>query len=439
MPANKQNDPNFFSGAGINEVDYDINGNPTGTMPVRTTGETQATPAGGFFKSWLATPAGPAKNDVFSSQNVDALGNQTGGTATEDAPVKAPTKSGVGAGTTKNALTSVNSEDNPTPTKPTGPASAINTSAAALNQLITTQPNQLDQYASYTYSISWYLLSPTQYNAMGDAQKGNTAGWQLLMQSGGAPVKGRSPAFPVDYYMDDLEIESVIPFGGTNMANSATNIRFKVTEPNGITLLQSIFNAVVDVYKNDSQAQTNTSNNGAPAAKASTGTETPNYLAAQYCLVIQFYGYDSAGKLVAPAKGAFSTTGEYGQSAVIIKYYPFRIMDIKFQVANKIIEYSITGKSIPQSYNNTTDRGTIPFPFTMTGETVEQLLTGSPVASGQTSTGTGTADKGARKTTPEPVNKSTVSAQAIVAATGTDINAVNPEGMAFGGGGLSGA
>jgi hypothetical protein len=435
MPANKQNDPNFFSGTGINEVDYDINGNPTGTMPVRTTGETQATPAGGFFKSWLAAPTGTVKNDVFSSQNVDALGNQTGGVATADEPVKAPTKSGVGAGTTNNALTSVNSDNNP---KPTGPASAVNTSAAALNQLITTQPNQLDQYTSYTYNIAWYLLSPTQYNAMADAQKANTSGWQLLMQSGGAPVKGRSPAFPVDYYMDDLEIESVIPFGGTNMANSATNIRFKVTEPNGITLLQSIFNAVVGVYKNDSQSQTNTSNNGAPAAKAPTGAETPNYLAAQYCLVIEFFGYDQNGKLVAPAKGAFSTTGGYGQSAVIVKYYPFRIMEIKFQVANKIIEYSITGKSIPQSYNNTTDRGTIPFPFTMTGQTVEQLLNGSPGASGQTSLGTGTstADPGTRKTTPEPVNKSTVSAQAIVAATGTDINAVNPEGMAFGGGGL---
>ena len=50
MASNKQNNPNFFSGAGITEIEYDINGNPTGTMPVRTTGETQATPAGGFSK-----------------------------------------------------------------------------------------------------------------------------------------------------------------------------------------------------------------------------------------------------------------------------------------------------------------------------------------------------------------------------------------------------
>ena len=275
---------------------------------------------------------------------------------------------------------------------------------AALNQLIATQPNQLDQYASYTYNIAWYLLSPTQYAAMVDSQKADTAGWQLLMQSGGAPIKGRSPAFPVDYYMDDLEINSRTPGGGTNRANSALDLRFKVTEPNGITLLESIFSALKTVYKNDKQSQTNTSNNGASVANSSDNTGTPNYLAAQYCLVIEFFGYDQNGKLVAPAKGAFSTTGGYGQAAVIKKYYPFRIMDIKFQVANRAIEYQITGMSLPQSYASTTDRGTIPFPFTLTGQTVEQLLNGSPAASGKTSasSGTSTADPGARKTTTEP-------------------------------------
>jgi hypothetical protein len=79
-------------------------------------------------------------------------------------------------------------------------------------------------------------------------------------------------------------------------------------------------------------------------------------------------------------------------------------MDIKFQVANRAIEYQITGMSLPQSYASTTDRGTIPFPYTLTGQTVEQLLNGSPAASGKTSASSGTskADPGARKTTPAP-------------------------------------
>jgi hypothetical protein len=431
MAANKQNNPNFFSGAGITEIEYDINGNPTGTMPVRTTGETQATPAGGFFKSWFATPAGPAKNDVFSSQNVDALGNQTGPSTADDAPRKAPTSSGTGAGTSSTSAKSVGADNNP------GPAggstkqvlAVFNTSA---NQNITTQPNQLDQYASYTYGISWYVLTPAQYNAMEKAQKANVAGWQLLMQSGGAPAKGRSPAFPVDYYMDDLEISSKLWGGGKNAANNAVDIRFKVTEPNGITLIQSIFNAVKTAYGSASQAQqsattSTAASNNATTAKSpnNTSTDAPNYLLAQYCLVIQFYGYDKDGKLVAPAKG--SNSGSYGQQAVITKYYPFRITDIKFQVANKAVEYLITGKPIPMAYNSSTDRGTVPHDFTMTGQTVEQLLNGQPTTATATSD---TADKGARKTTPAPLTKDSVSSTALM-ATGADYNVTTDQGMAF--------
>jgi hypothetical protein len=120
-------------------------------------------------------------------------------------------------------------------------------------------------------------------------------------------------------------------------------------------------------------------------------------------VVIEFFGYDSQGNLVAPVKGTFSTNtsvaGGYGQTAPIIKYYPFILEDIKFQIANRAIEYLITGVAAPYAMNSNTDRGTIPFPFTMTGQTVEQLLNGSPVASSAAAAG----ESGTRKTTPVPV------------------------------------
>ena len=416
MPANKQNNPNFFNGAGINEIDYDINGNPTGAMPVRTTGETQATPAGGFFKSWLAAPTGTVKNDVFSSQNVDALGNQGGPSATDDAPVKAPTQKGVGTGTGQQG-----SDDTPGPnTASTQQALAVFSTSNA-NQLIPTQPNQLDQYASYTYGISWYVLSEAQFKTMAKTQQANVAGWQLLMQSGGAPVKGRSPAFSVDYYMDDLEISSKIWGGGKNAANNAVDIKFRVTEPNGITLIQSLFNAVKSVY--------------VAAPTTSGSTDAPNYLTAQYCLVIQFYGYDADGNLVSPAKGTYNTSGGYGQTAVITKYYPFTLTDIKFTITkDKAIEYSIFGKPIPMKYNSSTDRGTIPHAFTMTGQTVNQLLNGKPI----TTQNTASDGRNTKPTPPVLVKDLPMKQQAAIAA-GTDPNAVNDQGMAFGGGGLTGA
>jgi hypothetical protein len=365
MPANRQNNPNFFGNVNLFS---NVTGTPSFADQVKTTKQSQATPADNF---------GVIAPDTW-----------------EDAPKNAPTQAGVGAAR----------DDGTTPTGPTRQL-AVSTSAASLDQFVSTQPNQLDQYASYTYSISWYVLSPTQYNNAIQTQVANVAGWQLLMQSAGAPVKGRSPAFPVDYYMDDLEIESVIPFGGNPGANSANKIRFKVTEPNGITLIQSLYNAVKLVYKNSQQLSTSASASG-----------TPNYLEAQYCLIIQFYGYDSNGNLVAPAKGSDSG---YGQKAVIVKYYPFRLLDIKFSIANRAIEYQISGVAIPYSYAGSTDRGTVPFSFNMTGQTVDQLLNGSPAAS---SAGTNTADPGARPTPKRAPPNPTVSVNDIRASAGVNVN-----------------
>ena len=320
-----------------------------------------------------------------------------------DSAVRAPTQGGVGAGKSPNPSASVNADDNPLPTQAT---IAANVSTAALNQLIPTQPNQLDQYGSYTYSLGWYLLSPAQFNGMMRSGKPNVSGWQLLMQSGGAPIAGRSAAFPDDYYMDDLEITTKTPLGGTGLAHSAVDLRFKVTEPNGITLIENLFQAVQSVYGNAQQAQTSTQgpdlvgeSYAVPGvvAKSPTTTKTVNYLQAQYCLVIQFFGYDSSGNLIAPATGSLASGATAtSQSAVIIKYYPFRLVDIRFQLANRAVEYTITAKPVGQSYGFVTDRGTVPFGFTMTGDTVQQLLNGPKTSV--------PADTGARTSRPAPTS-----------------------------------
>jgi hypothetical protein len=100
---------------------------------------------------------------------------------------------------------------------------------------------------------------------------------------------------------------------------------------------------------------------------------------------------------------------------VITKYYPFTLTDIKFTVANKAIEYSIFGKPIPMKYNSSTDRGTVPHAFTMTGQTVNQLLNGKPI------TTRNTTDAGARKDQPTPPNTG-ASVNDIRTSAGVDIN-----------------
>ena len=369
------------------------------------------------YAAWAAAgkpESGPEKQAVVDALNTSQAAQQATVNAMnndpQDTPVAPPnagqiakddgpttnSSPGAGAGTTNNAATSVGADDNPGASKTTAQQVINQAFGTATNSRIITQPNVLDQYASYTYSISWYLLSPAQYNSLYTSMKVNTVGWQLLMQSGGIPVGNRNQFFPVDYYMDDLEIDSVVPLHGTNMINSATELKWKVTEPNGITLIEQLYKAVKSV---------------------TTGTPNPNYLTAQHCLVIQFYGYDSQGNLVAPATGQTTTTGQLSNTnpkSVIQKYYPCVVTDIKFRVANKAIEYSVSAKPLVHFYNASTDRGTIPFAFSLSGQTVAQLLVGGTVSAADIAQ----FEPGARQERPTPSSASIPpSAPAIVPPT----------------------
>lgn len=254
--------------------------------------------------------------------------------------------------------------DDNTPVNTTQTANIIN---AQFSRRITPRANVLDQYASYTYALSWYLLTPDQYNGMMRSGKKNVSTWSLLMQSAGAPtqrsgggVAGRNPNFGLDYYMDDLEIDTLIPLKGTGAALSATDIRFRVTEPNGLTLLNNLYKAVSQLYK-----QANVSGK-------------PNYVMAQYCMAVRFYGYDQNGDLVKPGRsGTNAQTNVTDPRAIVEKFYPFVITNIKFRLQNKVIEYYVEGKPIPYFANKSQDRGTIPFAFELSGQTLSQILVGN--------------------------------------------------------------
>ena len=300
--------------------------------------------------------------------------------ARDDGPQQAPTSGGVGAGTSPNASDSRNPDNTPPPSRSTTQQD-INTTFAS--QAISPRPNVLDQYASYTYAIAWWLLTPEQYNNLGSgrarAPVPNTANWSLLIQSGGAPTAGRNAAFPDDFYFDDLEIETVLPGKGTGLSNSATSIRFKVVEPNGLTLVERLFQAVSRAYSNPSPAAGVATGFAAPgdedAQQVPFRQQIPNYGAAQYCLTIEFYGYDSQGNLVAPATGNSGT----GPQAVIKKYYPFLLKNITFRTVDNQVEYMVEAAPVPYDTGTGQARGTIPFNFGLAGTTVSQLLQGGPL------------------------------------------------------------
>jgi len=333
----------------------------------------------------------------------EALDIAQGGTASP------ATQPGVGDGRADNPIITGNSTKD-----------IINaTFATSTNQRIITQPNILDEYTSYTYQIGWYLLNNNQYNDLIKNSRKNTANWALLIQSGGIPQSGttvnpgRNPAFPVDFYLDDLEITTKIPFGGTQMAHTATDIKFRVTEPNGITLIDRLYQAVKKVYSPQSVILNNDPTipdySTVDPGKSSTAANS-NYVLAKYCLVIRFYGYDSAGNLVAPIKGrrqtsnGNSTTALSDPSAVVEKFYPFNIANINFRIGNrsdKGVEYSVEAKPIGQFAGFGQARGTIPFNFELSGTSVKDLLIGKPPMAGLSGSIDGRVDS------PQPVNIAT--------------------------------
>jgi hypothetical protein len=285
------------------------------------------------------------------------------------------------------------------------------------------QPNVLDQYASYTYSISWYLLAPETYGKVlnSGTQRPNLAGDQLLMQSGGAPVSGNTPGsvgrnayFPNDYYLDNLEIKSVMLGSGSRSAHNSTEIKFVVTEPNGITLYENLYQAVKEVYNE---------------------VNLP-YSQAQFCLVIRFYGYDAQGNLVAAHAPNTSVTD---RSAVVEKFFPFQIKNIKFRITNnRLVEYSVDAVCIPYNVGMSTNRGTINSSMELAGLTVLDLLEGTGVSTAEP------APEGRPTTATPPISpppppvlvKDLPMKQQAAIAAGTDYNLINDDGMAFGGGGL---
>jgi hypothetical protein len=230
------------------------------------------------------------------------------------------------------------------------------------------QPNILDQYGTYTYQASLYLMSPDDYKRLLESNKKIIPGKQLLMQSGGAPIAGRNTYFGNDYYIDKIVLRSAITGKGTNAAHNVNEVRITVIEPNGITLIPNLDKAVQEYLGSAQKKKT-------------------NFTAAIYLLVIRFYGYDDAGNLIRGGSptGVQGTAGTGG--AFVEKFYPIAISKIDFKVANKAVEYEISATAVQQFIATGSSRGTIPYNVEMGGITVNDALNGPSIVASPLRTG----------------------------------------------------
>jgi hypothetical protein len=265
---------------------------------------------------------------------------------------------------------------------PTGSNSVV-TLANKTARAIVAKDNVLDKLASYTYSISIYLMSPEDYRRMLTSGKRFLAGYQLLMQSGGIPLtsgvvsssnlgdadpgginlaQGRNQFFPLDYYLDDLSLKSVINGKGTGGAHNVVEMKFKIIEPSGITLLDNLYKAA---------RQYSTVGGG-----ASLGTSRGNYAAQNYLMVVRFYGYDQNGNLVTAPTGT-DPAGKSDAKALVEKFIPFQFTSIKFRIANKLTEYDCAAVCPQNVIATGQGRGVIPYNIELTATTLQNLFNGN--------------------------------------------------------------
>jgi hypothetical protein len=267
---------------------------------------------------------------------------------------------------------------------------------------IVPQPNVLDQYGSYTYQASVYLMSSEAYTTMCKTQQKNLQGSHLLFQSGGAPVYGRNPYFSNDYYIDKITLESVITGKGTNLSHNVNSIKMTVIEPNGITLINNLDKAL--------------------NAEIGIDAKKKNFNAQQYLLVIRFYGYDQNGQLVQANR-----PGPYGftdSSAFVEKFFPMCITNIKFKVGNKLVEYDIEAASVPYNINTGSNRGSIPYNVELSSGTVKDVLAGSLVSvTGQTTSPSDTTG------TTNNTNSTSIPSAPAKANAATSVNTTIRQGL----------
>lgn len=288
---------------------------------------------------------------------------------------------GVGAASDDSARTNTYTSQSET-ANGTSSANEVTTLANKTARAITPKPNLLDQFSSYTYSVSIYLMSPEDYTRLLNSKQKYIPGYQLLMQSGGATqfasgynslpndmieggvslAQGRNQFFPLDYYLDDLEIKSVVHGKGTGAAHNAVEMKFRIIEPNGITLLDNLYKAANQYV---------TAGGG-----GSKTIKNANYAAQNYLMVIRFYGYDENGNLkTTPA--AIDASGRTDSTAIVEKFIPFQFTSIKFRVANKLTEYACEAVCPQYVIGTSQGRGVIPFNIELSATTLQNLFNGN--------------------------------------------------------------
>lgn len=230
--------------------------------------------------------------------------------------------------------------------------------------------NPLGNFASYTYQITLYMITPDAYDAFVLSGRKNInvlnnasntgAGAYIIAQSGGInnTTTNRAPGFELDYYLDNLKIIGAISGKTTQSAANVFNISFQVIEPYGFSFIQNLRRAS-DAISSYSQALGN--------------KQLQNPTKQFFILGIRFLGYDIHGN---PLTGNEDPFYSGTSDALYERFYDILITEIKFKIDGKTTTYNISAVNTPSQTAYGSKRGFISNPVPIEAATVEEALTG---------------------------------------------------------------
>jgi len=217
--------------------------------------------------------------------------------------------------------------------------------------------NPLADFASYTYQLSLYMITPDAYDAFVNNgrrnidllnQTGTGAGAYLICQNGGInSTEQRAAGFEFDYYIDNMQIKSAISSNSTMSPTVEYKLSFQIIEPYGFSFITNLKLASEQI------AQYSQTKNIKDLRNASRQF---------FVLGIKFLGWDIDGNLMTESGQTFD------------RYYDVLFTKVNFKLDGKATTYTIEATTIPSAIAMGTKRGVVDKGAPLTGNKVGDLI-----------------------------------------------------------------
>jgi len=219
------------------------------------------------------------------------------------------------------------------------------------------RPNKLHNYVNNTYRLSLFAANKETINNIFSADSAPTnqqilQGASFICSDSGAGQNTRSPEFPVDLTIDNLELETIVNANSSRTrATDVVKLSFDIIEPYTVNFLARLKTLSDRINPN------------------------ANWSTLFFILKIEFMGYTDAGMPINS-----SSNGDVIPNTT--KFIPFTMVNMKFKVTSNGGKYSVDGVPTNALALTALDNQ-IPFHVELSGTTVNDIFNGD-LSSGTT-------------------------------------------------------